>query len=85
LEYWRSSNEAPDISFDEFFSEQCKENISRNILSMLALTPSSRPSAVDLETEFVKNFSSNQALPHPAVCVHRDFHQVEATSMDGTK
>jgi serine/threonine protein kinase len=83
--HYQSSSEALDIPLDESFSEQCKETINRNIRSILALTSSSRPSAADLETEFVKNFKSNQALAHTAVHVHQIFHQVEAISIDGDK
>ena len=77
--------EALDIPLDESFGEQCKETVNRNIQSMLALTSSSRPSAADLENEFVKNFSSNQVLPHTPVHVHQNFHQVEAISIEGHK
>lgn len=79
------STKALDIPLDESFSEQCKKPINRNILSMLALKSLSRPSAADIENEFVKNFGSNQALPHAAVHIHQTFHHVEAITIDGDK
>ena len=82
---YEPSREALAIPLDESFSEQCKENINRNILMMLASTPSSRPSAADLENEFIKIFTSNQASPHTAVHIHRIFHQVEAISIGHDK
>ena len=81
--HYQSFTEPLDIPLDKSFSEQCIEVINRNIRSMLALTSSSRPSAADLENEFVKNFRTNQALPHTAVHVHQIFHPVEAISIDG--
>ena len=82
---YRSSTEALDIPLGESFSQQCKEAISRNIRSMLGLTSSSRPSAAALENEFVRNFGSNEALPHPSVHIRQSFHQFEALSIDGNK
>ena len=82
---YQLSNEAHDILLNESFGDHCKETINRNIRSMLALTPSSRPSTADLEDEFVKNFSFNQPLLHTAVHVHQIFHQVNTISIDGNK
>ena len=82
---YQLSTKAPAITLDESFSEQCKQTINRNIRSTLVLTSSSRPSAADLENEFVRNFSSNQALPHPTVHIHQIFHHVEAILIDGDK
>ena len=53
---YQTSREALNIPLDESFSEKCKQTINRNIQSLLALKSSSRPSAADLENEFVKKF-----------------------------
>ena len=84
-EYFQSFTRALDIPLDESFSERCKETIGGIIRSTLALTYSSRPSAADLENEFVKIFISNQALPRNAVRIHQSFHQVQAVSIGGVK
>jgi serine/threonine protein kinase len=80
---YKLSTEPLNILLDESFSEQCKEIINRNILSMLALTSSSRPSARDLEKVCVQNFSSHQTSSHTTVKIDQTFHRIEAISIDG--
>jgi serine/threonine protein kinase len=53
------------VRLDEYFSEQCKESITRSIKALLQLDPAQRPTAAGLLKEFSSNFKADQdESPH---------------------
>ena len=75
MEHKRSQSKL-DIVLDEFFSEHCKESITKNIASMLKIEPSSRPSATYLLDEFRCNCKFSQTRLYSNELVIKDFRKV---------
>ena len=63
------------VLLDEYFSDQCKETITRNITLMLQIDSTLRPSAMYLLEEFSRNFQITHVQPHHNVQIHQDFHE----------
>jgi Protein kinase domain len=63
------------VPLDEYFSDACKDCITRNIISMLEIDRTLRPSASDLLVEFTRNCEIKAAYPRANVKIHKDFHR----------
>jgi hypothetical protein len=72
---YKRSGRALTMSLDEYFSDQCRETITRNITLMLRIEPALRPSAVELLEEFCQNFQMTCAQPFNNVQIHYDFKE----------
>jgi serine/threonine protein kinase len=67
-----------DLPFDEGFSQNCKNNITKNIVRMLQIEASLRPSAAELVQEFYEYIQANplhkpQDVPHKGALHGKDF------------
>ena len=69
------------ILLDEGFSQLCKECITRNILNILQIDPSLRPSAMELFEEFQSNFQSSQIQSDNQVEIHQEFGRQQHSSL----
>lgn len=78
MEYkWRGNTLT--VRLDEFFGDQCKESITRNINTMLQLDPALRPSAADLFEEFSHNFKADQDQSPHTIEIREAFQEVHGT------
>jgi len=64
------SGKVLNVILDEDIGDEYKESITRNILVMLQIEYSLRPSVTDLLTEFSSNFGSIQVKPSDTVQIH---------------
>jgi Protein kinase domain len=69
----------PDITFDEAFSDNDKEQIRSAFTRMLSLDPKGRPAARDLIEEFSLNYDSTTATQPQDIEILEEFSPASAT------
>jgi serine/threonine protein kinase len=67
---YKTSGDVLTVILDEDIGDKYKESIIRNILIMLQIDYSLRPSVADLLTEFSSNFESIQVESSDTVQIH---------------
>jgi len=80
---YKESGRTMKVILDEGFSDRCKETVTRNIVIMLQIDFSARPSATDLLEEFTRNFQSSQFQPQVVVQIDHIFHENCTTRSSG--
>jgi ankyrin repeat protein len=73
-----------EVLLDESFGERCKESVTKNILWMLRIEASERPSARELFDEFQRSFRDTRDQCHYGLQIHRDFHKAYKSTINRT-
>jgi serine/threonine protein kinase len=79
-EYKMSTGSWLNVPFDEYFSDQCKAMIGRNIALMLQIDSTLRPSAMHLLEEFSRNFQITHIRSPKNVQIHHDFNETQQST-----